>query len=286
MTARALPVLLPPPGAVAIFAFKPGESFGGESRIAARVWIALVAVFLLASGAAEAATAPNQPGAFAILWKWTPFLAQGFLWNIIISVLAMMVGSVMGLFLGMAQVSPSRILRAPSKVVTQLLRNAPWLVLLFYCMFLLPFQIRVFGSTFPLPDWLKASFGFALPVMAYVAEIVRGAVQSIPASQWESAEALAFSRRQVLWMIIIPQCIKRMLPPWMNLYAIVTMATVLANVVGVSEMLTAAREALAAEQRADLLLPMYGYILLWFFAYCYPIARFTLALERRWGVRE
>ena len=50
----------------------------------------------------------------------------------------------------------------------------------------------------------------------------------MPAVQWESAEALAFRRRQIIWMIILPQCVKRMLPPWMNLYAILTMATVLA----------------------------------------------------------
>src|SRR5690606_18177087 len=98
-------------------------------------------------------------------------------------------------------------------------RNAPWLVLLFYCIFLLPFEATIIGVTVPLPGWIKATIGLSLPVMANVSEIVRGAVQSVPAGQWESAEALAFSRRQTMWMIILPQCLKRMLPPWMNLYA-------------------------------------------------------------------
>jgi polar amino acid transport system permease protein len=120
--------------------------------------------------------------------------------------------------------------------------------------------------------------------MAYVAEIVRGAIQSIPAAQWESAESLAFSRTQILWSIIIPQCLKRMVPGWMNLVAIVAMASTLASMVGVSEVMTVAREVLTAEQRQDLLLPMYAYLLLWFFAYCYPIARWTVSLERRWAV--
>jgi polar amino acid transport system permease protein len=75
-----------------------------------------------------------------------------------------------------------------------------------------------------------------------------------------------------------------MLPPWMNLFAFVTMASVLANLVGVTEVLTATREALAAEVRPALLLPMYGFVLLWFFAYCYPIARLTQRLERRWAL--
>ena len=108
-------------------------------------------------------------------------------------------------------------------------------------------------SIVPLPDWLKATFGLSLPVMANVSEIVRGAVQSIPYGQWESAESLAFSRRQTLWMIILPQCVKRMLPPWMNLYAILASATALASIVGVNEAMTLTGDVLAAESRTELL---------------------------------
>ena len=49
--------------------------------------------------------------------------------------------------------------------------------------------------TIPFPDWIKATLGLALPIMANMAEIVRGAVQSIPTAQWEAARSLAFSRR-------------------------------------------------------------------------------------------
>jgi len=283
MRGKELPILLP-------FRLRgspewkhgPVSASAGDSR--ALVGVILALGFILFEASAYAATGGAKPGIIETLWRWTPFLLSGFLWNILISALAMAVGTALGFLLGIAQISQSRAIRAPSWFATQLLRNAPWLVLLFYCMFLLPFQISVFGWRIPLPDWIKASFGFALPVMAYVSEIVRGAIQSIPAGQWESAEALSFTRRQTIWMIIIPQCLKRMLPAWMNLYANVAMASVLANVVGVSEGLTAAREMLAAEQRPELLLPVYAYVLLWFFVYCYPIARVTVALERRWAV--
>ena len=122
--------------------------------------------------------------------------------------------------------------------------------------------------------------------MANVSEIVRGAIQSIPTTQWEAAASLAFNRRQTLWMVIFPQCIKRMLPPWMNLYAILTMATVLASIVGVNEMMTLTQRALSAESRPGLLLSFYSYVLLWFFAYCYPIARWTVRLEARYAVNQ
>lgn len=216
--------------------------------------------------------------------KWTPLLFRGFVFNLVISFVAITIGTAAGLFLGLAQISRLGMLRGAARLITHFFRNAPWLVLLFYCMFLLPVQFRMGGLTIPLPDWIKATLGLALPVMANVSEIVRGAIQSIPTGQWESASALAFTRRQTIWMIILPQCIKRMLPPWMNLYSILTMATVLSSIVGVSEVMTLTGEVLSAENRPELLLPMYGYILIWFFLYCYPIARWTVRLERKFAV--
>ncbi len=90
---------------------------------------------------------------------------------------------------------------------------------------------------------------------------------------------------QTLRMVILPQCVKRMTPPWMNLYAILTVATPLTSVVGVSEAMTLTGDILSSEGRTELLVPMYLYLLAWFFAYCYPIARATVRLERRFQVR-
>ncbi|MBM3571268.1 MAG: amino acid ABC transporter permease, partial [Alphaproteobacteria bacterium] len=226
------------------------------------------------------------PGVLATLWKWAPLIFQGFLFNLLVSVLSMAIGTAAGAALGLAQISLLPSLRGTSWAATQFFRNAPWLVLLFYCMFLLPFEIRLFGVTVPLPAWFKSVIGLSLPVMANVSEIVRGGVQSIPRGQWESADALAFSRRQILWMIILPQCVKRMTPPWMNLYAILTMATPLISIVGIQDAMTLTRAALSAEGRTELLVPMFMMLLAWFFLYCYPIARWTVTLERRFAVKN
>lgn len=254
-----------------------------QLRAAHGLW--LVILTLLAIGVAEAQSGALREPIHQVMMRWTPLLLGGFGFNILISLLAMAIGTVAGTLLGLMQISLLPPVRAGSWLVTQFFRNAPWLVLLFYCMFLLPFQFRIGGLVIPFPDWIKATLGLSLPVMANVSEIVRGAVRSIPDGQWEAAESLAFSRRQTLWMIILPQCVKRMLPPWMNLYAILTMATVLASVVGVAEVMTLTQRVLASEDRSDLLIPLYGYILIWFFLYCYPIARFTVYLERRFQVK-
>jgi polar amino acid transport system permease protein len=283
-TSTDLPVLLP--GAARVARRAAVERRAGSPRLALRAehGVVLFAIFVIGCGIAQAQVGTDQPSILATLWKWTPLLARGFVFNLAISFVAMAAGTALGVLLGFGQLSLRRPVKRTAWLATHFFRNAPWLVLLFYCMFLLPFQVRIFGVTIPLPDWVKATLGLALPVMANVSEILRGAMQSIPTAQWESAASLAFSRRQTLWMIILPQCVKRMLPPWMNLYAILTMATVLASIVGVNEMMTLTRQALSAENRPGLLLSFYSYVLLWFFVYCYPIARWTVRLEARYAV--
>lgn len=283
-----LPVLMPAADRLAARA-RAEKRLGGPALRLTPLHGAMLLLLVIAwSGAVWAQNAAGgdvRPGVFAALWEWLPVLLGGFAFNVGISIMAMGIGTVSGTALGILQVSEIRTLRASSWFITQFFRNAPWLVLLFYCMFLMPFEFTAFGVTIPFPDWIKAVIGLALPVMANVSEIVRGAIQSIPSGQWEAARSLAFSRRQILFEIILPQCVKRMLPPWMNLYAILTMATVLASVVGVGEVMTLTQRALAAESRTELLVPFYGFVMLLFFAYCYPIARYTQKLELRYAVR-
>ena len=225
--------------------------------------------------------------AFGTLVKWIPFLFKsGFLFNILISMFAMLFGTFAGAALGLGQISKFGPLRRLCWFLTQLFRNSPWLVILFIVLLALPFEIVIFGYIISIPDWMKAVFGLSLPIMANISEIVRGAVQSVPTAQWEASESLAFSRRQTLWRIILPQCFKRMIPPWMNWYAILTMATPLCSLLGVEEIITLSRQAMEAENNhPELLVPFYSFALGLFFVYCYPIARVTIALERRYAVK-
>ncbi len=225
---------------------------------------------------------------FKALLRWIPFLiTSGFVFTILISFLTMAVGTALGILLGLGQIVPNRAISRISWLVTQVFRNSPWLVLLFIVMLTLPFEIVIAGRVIDVPDWMKAVFGLSLPIMANISEIVRGAVNSVPSGQWEASESLAFSRRQTLFQIILPQCFKRMIPPWMNWYAILTMATPLVSILGVEEIVNLTAQAIEAENnRPELLVPFYSFVLLVFFAYCYPIARLTLRLERRFALKQ
>ena len=225
------------------------------------------------------------------LVKWTPLMFKGppgefggFVLNIAVSFISMALGTFMGLWVGIGQTSTHALIRRCSWAVTQLFRNSPWLVLLFYFMLLLPFTVEIGGNRIDIPGWMKATFALSLPIMANMSEIVRGAISSIPTGQWESAESLAFTRSQTLWRIILPQCVKRMIPPWMNWYCILTMSTPLISILGVNDGMTLTQNALAAEGRSEFLIPMYLWLMIWFFVYSYPIAAWTRRLERRFAI--
>ena len=247
----------------------------------------IFAVFALWGGAAEAAAkVGGLAWAMASLWEWTPFILKWFSLNILISVLAMLIGTIAGAALGLMQVSLLAPVRGSSWIVTQFFRNSPWLVLLFCVMLLFPFEIDLGFVVIPIPDWMKAVIGFSLPIMANISEVVRGAVISLPSGQWESAESLAFSRRQTMWMIILPQCIKRMVPPWINWYCILTMATPLCSIMGVEESVGHTVQAMnALGDRPELLAPFYFFLLFIHFIFTYPIARFSISLEKKFAVK-
>ncbi len=281
-----LPVLLSPPE----IHHKPQDLRFSRWLAGIPVWVPpllLAALLLWPFTTLAQGTEFGFDDAIATLMRWIPFLVlQGFVFTILISVLTMAIGTVCGAMVGLGQISRSRLVRFVSYWFTQIFRNSPWLVLLFIVMLSFPFQIRIFGQLIPIPDWTKAVIGLSLPIMANVSEIVRGAVNSVPSTQWEAAESLAFNRRQTLYQIILPQCIKRMIPPWMNWYAILTMATPIVSILGVEEILNLTQQAIEAENnRPVLLIPFYGFALLIFFAYCYPIARLTLHLEKRYAVK-
>ncbi|MGW7771600.1 amino acid ABC transporter permease [Pseudomonas machongensis] len=220
---------------------------------------------------------------FATLWQWSPTLGAGLLQNIQISVGAIALGTLLGLLVGILLLSPLRPLRGVARLWVQVFRNAPWLVLIYFTSYVFPFDVQIAGTWVAFPDWLKVTMGLALPASANVAEIFRGAVASIPATQWEAARSLAFSRGQIFSSIILPQCLRRMLPPWMNLYAVVTMGTALASLVGVHDLIDSAQIAANTVNRSGFTVLVYFSVLALFFVYCYPIARLTQRLERRYA---
>ena len=129
--------------------------------------LVLASPLLLWPGYAMAATNFSMLDAFATLQRWIPFLLKsGFLFNIIISLFAMLFGTVAGAALGLAQISQVNTISRLAWFITQLFRNSPWLVILFIVLLAFPFEVVIFDTVIRIPDWMKAVFGLSLPVMA------------------------------------------------------------------------------------------------------------------------
>lgn len=135
---------------------------------------ALLLLFGLSVFVGEALAGPEQKqGILATVWKWMPLMFQGFLLNLLVSVLSMAVGTTAGALLGLTQVSLFSPVRKVARLVMQFFRNSPWLVLVFFTIALIPFEFRIAGHAIPFPGSMKATLGLSLPVMANTAEIFR-----------------------------------------------------------------------------------------------------------------
>jgi len=157
----------------------------------AAFWWRLAGVLALLALAAWIYTRYKEP--IDLLIAWTPGLLASFVLNIVMGLVAIAVATVGGTALGIAQCSPHRRRATLARQVTLLLRNAPWLVAVFYLMYLVPYEIHVFGKYVFVSDWLKAAIGIGVPASGYMSEIVRGGIRSIPLQQWEAASALAWT---------------------------------------------------------------------------------------------
>lgn len=204
----------------------------------------------------------------------------GFAANIVISLWAMLIAGAVGLVLGVGLISRSALVRIPSDFVMNVLRNSPWLVVLYAMLYLLPFEISLFGTIVSLSPLVKSIFGLALPVTANIAEVFRGGVEAIPSGQWESARSLGYRRIQILRHIVVPQALPLMTPNLMTIYAMLFIGTSLVVVTGASDVLSVARTVIGSDG-AHIATAVYIYVLLLFFLFSFPIAILTRSLERR-----
>src|SRR5690625_752786 len=115
----------------------------------------LFAVYIYSAGAWADSHAIEE------LLTWMPFILKGFWINLVISVLAMLLGTVLGICLGLLELSPLAVVRKPAYFVMNVFRNTPWLVILFIAMFIFPFEFSWKGRIIDIPNWIPAIVSFA-----------------------------------------------------------------------------------------------------------------------------
>ena len=209
---------------------------------------------------------------FRLIVESIPFLVKGAVYTIQVSVLAIVFGLVLGWMLGLIAVSGVRWLRAIAWGYVQFIRGTPLLVQIFLIYFGLP----ALGINIP-PYW-SGVIALGLNSAGFQAEIVRAGIESIDRGQTEAARSIGMSGFQTLLFILVPQTIRRVIPPLTNELITLTKSSSLLSAIAVLE-LTHAGQAIIARTFAPF--EIYAAVAVLYLILIAVLSRGSAILERR-----
>jgi len=202
-------------------------------------------------------------------------LLSGAVVTLKLSLGALVLGSAAGVVLGAMRGSRLRLLRLLALVYIEGLRSTPFVILLFLIFYAMPLALDL-----DIPPYPAAISALSLHCSAYMAEVVRSGILSVPKGQWEAAGSLGLSYWRIMRLIVLPQALRVMIPPTVGVYVSTIKESSLASIVGFVELLgqgMAIRESNAGRSTADVLLAVaFGY-----FVICFTLSRAGMYLERR-----
>ncbi|MFQ5565682.1 MAG: ectoine/hydroxyectoine ABC transporter permease subunit EhuC [Paracoccaceae bacterium] len=185
------------------------------------------------------------------------------------TVLAALLAVAVAVTMGLMRLAPNRALRGAATVYIEIFRGTSLLVQLFWIFFVLP----LFGIT--LEKFTAGFVAVGMNLGAYGAEVVRGAIQSVPRGQYEAALAINLSPWQRMQRIILPQALLIMLPPWGNLFIELLKGTALVALISVADLMFQAKQINGA---TFLSIEAFGSALVIY----YIMARFAVTPSMRW----
>ncbi|MCR5716094.1 MAG: amino acid ABC transporter permease [Lachnospiraceae bacterium] len=196
-----------------------------------------------------------------------------------ISLISVLISMALGVVLGCLMTLDKPFIRIVSKGYLELIRIMPQMVLLF---------LVYFGTTRALGINISAELSsiivFSLWGTAEMADLVRGALRSIPRIQYESSYSLGMTLSQTYRYIIIPQIIRRMLPLSINLVTRMIKTTSLVMMIGIVEVLKVGQQIIEANRKSspNAAFGVFATIFLLYFLACWPISLLSKSLEKKW----
>jgi polar amino acid transport system permease protein len=209
---------------------------------------------------------------FRLIVESIPFLAKGAVYTVQVSVLAIVFGLVLGWILGLVAVSGVRWLRAIAWGYVQFIRGTPLLVQIFLIYFGLP------ALGLNIPAYWSGVIALGLNSAGFQAEIVRAGIESIDRGQTEAARSIGMSGFQTLLFILVPQTIRRVIPPLTNELITLTKSSSLLSAIAVLE-LTHAGQAIIARTFAPF--EIYAAVAVFYLVLIAVLSRGSAVLERR-----
>ena len=159
----------------------------------------------------------------------------------------------------------------------EFIRGVPLISLLFMSSVMLPLFLP---EGFSIDKLLRAQIAIIMFAAAYIAEIVRGGLQSIPKGQYEGADSIGLSYWQQMRKVIVPQALKVVIPPLVSTIIALFKDTSLVVIIGIFDLTQSAKAALADPAWSGFGVEAYLFIGLIYFAFCYCISKYSSTLER------
>lgn len=216
-------------------------------------------------------------------WINIKFLVSGMWATIQISILAASISVIWGLMVALPGLSDNRWVRLPNRVYVEFVRAIPLLPMLFWVFYGLPIVFRSMGLNIPIDPFWGAVITLALSDSAFTAEIYRSGIQSIARGQAEAAQTIGLNYRQTMRYVILPQAIRRILPPLANQFIYIVKMSAFASVIGMQELTRRANELVVTEYRP---LEIYTLLILEYLVLVLIISSGVRWLERRMGADE
>ena len=182
-------------------------------------------------------------------------------------------GMVIGVICGMLLLARTRWITLPVHYYVEIFRCTPLLVQIVWFYFALPIVLQI-----KLPDWLAAGLGLTLYMGAFATEIFRGGIISIDKGQWQASRALGMTWPELMQHIILPQAIKRMVPPFVNQSIIQLKNTSLLYVVAIPDLMYTGSIIVSDTFRP---LEVYTVVAIAYFVILYPLTLWAARLEAR-----
>lgn len=218
--------------------------------------------------------------AFGVLLQGRNFirLVLGLLVTVRIAAVSVALSVVFGTALGMLMTVKSRVLRVVCKIYLEFMRIMPQLALLFMAYYGLT---RAFGIS--LSGEAASVLVFALWGTAEMGDLVRGALQSVPAHQYDSGRAVGLTERQVFLCVVLPQTLRRLVPLSMNLVTRMVKTTSLVVFVGVIEVVKIGQQIIEGNRLKvpSCSIAVYAVIFMMYFVVCGAFSLAAGAVERR-----
>ena len=210
---------------------------------------------------------------FSFLWMYRWLLLKGLGFTILYTIGSILFGLMLGLLVGVLRLSGSRLVNFPLIAYIETFRCTPLLVQIIWFYYAFPVLVGI-----DMPAAVAGMLVLSLYTGAFYAEIFRGRVISIERGQWDAARAIGMRHIQVLRRVILPQAIKRMIPPFINQSIIQLKNTSLVSTIAVTDLLYQGQLITSATYRP---LETYTTVALIYFAILFPLTLGAQVVERR-----